>query len=312
MASDARKLLLLVVTIAATAGLVACGGSGEGTVSGNFELTEEAPAAYDGLEGEADLTRTEGGTTVSISLTGLEPNTEYVSHLHVGGCQPPLVGGPHFKFDREGSDEPPNEIHLTFSSDAEGAGAAEANSDQEVPAGEAGSVVVHLASEMKMSAFVHEEGHEHPDKIACAELEGPISETARAAEAEAAATDAGGDAMEHGHDGSMEHGHDESMERDESMEQERDSVSHAGPTIAIEGGEPVGGIEELEYDAGDQIEFTVESDVAEEIHVHGYDLMKDVPAGGSVSFSFPAEIEGIFEVELEGQAVQIAEIRVNP
>jgi hypothetical protein len=91
--------------------------------------------------------------------------------------------------------------------------------------------------------------------------------------------------------------------------------SEAGPstpTIAIEDGEPVGGIAELEYDAGDEIEFTVESDVAEEIHVHGYDLMKDVPAGGSVTFSFPAEIEGIFEVEMEGRAVQIAEIRVNP
>jgi hypothetical protein len=40
--------------------------------------------------------------------------------------------------------------------------------------------------------------------------------------------------------------------------------------------------------------------------------MKDVPAGGSVSFSFPAEIEGIFEAELEGRKEQIAEIRVNP
>lgn len=86
----------------------------------------------------------------------------------------------------------------------------------------------------------------------------------------------------------------------------------AGATIVVKNGEPVGGVRELEYSAGDQIEFTVDSDVADEIHVHGYDLMKDVPAGGSVSFSFPAEIEGIFEVELEGRKEQIAEIRVNP
>ena len=40
--------------------------------------------------------------------------------------------------------------------------------------------------------------------------------------------------------------------------------------------------------------------------------MQDVPAGGTVSFDFPAEIEGIFEAELEGRKEQIAEIRVNP
>jgi hypothetical protein len=84
------------------------------------------------------------------------------------------------------------------------------------------------------------------------------------------------------------------------------------PTIVIKDGEPVGGVQELEYSAGDQIRFEVRSDIADEIHIHGYDLMKDVPAGGAVSFTFPAEIEGIFEVELEDRAEQIAELRVNP
>lgn len=87
---------------------------------------------------------------------------------------------------------------------------------------------------------------------------------------------------------------------------------NATPTIVVKNGEPVGGVQELEYNAGDQVSFKVESDVADEIHVHGYDLMKDVSAGGTVAFSFPAEIEGIFEVELEGRKEQIAELRVNP
>ena len=86
----------------------------------------------------------------------------------------------------------------------------------------------------------------------------------------------------------------------------------ATPKIVVKSGEPVGGVQELEYSAGDRIRFEVDSDVADEIHIHGYDLMKDVPAGGSVSFSFPAEIEGIFEVELEELGEQIAELRVNP
>jgi hypothetical protein len=93
-----------------------------------------------------------------------------------------------------------------------------------------------------------------------------------------------------------------------------ESASMGGkvPTIVIRNGEPVGGIKELEYNAGDEIRFEVTSDVADEVHVHGYDLMQDVPVGGTVSFDFPAEIEGIFEVELEGRIEQIAELRVNP
>ncbi len=93
-----------------------------------------------------------------------------------------------------------------------------------------------------------------------------------------------------------------------------ESASMGGkvPTIVIRNGEPVGGIKELEYDAGDEIRFEVSSDVADEVHVHGYDLMQEVPAGGTVNFDFPAEIEGIFEAELEGRKEQIAEIRVNP
>jgi hypothetical protein len=83
-------------------------------------------------------------------------------------------------------------------------------------------------------------------------------------------------------------------------------------TIVVRNGEPVDGVQELEYSAGEQVRFKVQSDVVDEIHVHGYDLMKDVEAGGSVSFSFPADIEGIFEVELEGLKEQIAELRVNP
>jgi len=298
---SATKLLLLAAALAVALGLAACGGDSDDgdTVSGAFELTGEAPATYDGLEGEADLTRADGATTVAIDLAGLEPDTEYMSHLHIGGCAAPEVGGPHFKFDAEGSDQPPNEIHMMFESDADGDGAAEAESDREVPAGEAGSVVVHLAAEAKMTASHDREGaHEHPDKIACAELEGLSPEAEEAAE-EADAMKHDEDAMEHGD--SMEHGDD------------GDAMKHGDSTeIAIVEGEPVGGIAELEYSAGEEVRFTVESDAAEEIHVHGYDISKQVPAGGSVSFSFPAEIEGIFEVEMEELGVQIAELQVNP
>jgi FtsP/CotA-like multicopper oxidase with cupredoxin domain len=86
----------------------------------------------------------------------------------------------------------------------------------------------------------------------------------------------------------------------------------AVPTITIKDGEPVGGIQDLSFDKGDDIRFKVTSDADWEIHFHGYDIPMDVKAGGSVEFNVPATIEGVFEVEIEQTATQIAEITVNP
>ena len=83
-------------------------------------------------------------------------------------------------------------------------------------------------------------------------------------------------------------------------------------TIVIKHGKPVGGIADLTYNKGEQVRFKVDSDVSDEVHMHGYDIMKDVKAGGSVSFDFPATIEGVFEAELEGRKEQILELTVNP
>ena len=83
-------------------------------------------------------------------------------------------------------------------------------------------------------------------------------------------------------------------------------------TIRVRNGKPVGGITKLVYTKGDQIQITVVSNVADEVHLHGYDIGKDVKAGGSVTFDLPASIEGVFEMELESRSEQIAELRVNP
>jgi len=84
------------------------------------------------------------------------------------------------------------------------------------------------------------------------------------------------------------------------------------PTIVIAHGKPVGGIEELAYTKGETIRFRIASDVADEVHVHGYGISREVTPEGWADFDFPAELEGIFEVELEQRAVQIAELAVEP
>jgi hypothetical protein len=86
----------------------------------------------------------------------------------------------------------------------------------------------------------------------------------------------------------------------------------ATTTIVVRGGEPVGGVQELEYATGDEVRFDVRSDAAEEVHVHGYDLTQDTVPGKAITFEFPADIEGIFEVELEETHTQIAELMVEP
>ena len=84
------------------------------------------------------------------------------------------------------------------------------------------------------------------------------------------------------------------------------------PQVTVTGGKPVGGIKEIDANKGDRVQFVVQSDVADEIHVHGYDFMKDVEAGGKVSFSFKAKIDGEFEIELEKRGEQIANLVVQP
>jgi hypothetical protein len=84
------------------------------------------------------------------------------------------------------------------------------------------------------------------------------------------------------------------------------------PTVVVRHGKPAGGVKTLRFRKGDQIAFRVRSDVADEIHVHGYDVHRDVAKGGMAGFSFRGTIDGIFVVELESRGVQIASLEVTP
>src|SRR3954467_3040674 len=86
----------------------------------------------------------------------------------------------------------------------------------------------------------------------------------------------------------------------------------ASQTINVVNGQPEGGVKTVTFKKGDQAVLKVNSDTADEIHVHGYDLKKDVEKGGSVPFSFKATIDGRLEVELEDAGTQIANLEVTP
>lgn len=86
----------------------------------------------------------------------------------------------------------------------------------------------------------------------------------------------------------------------------------APPTVVFVGGAPRRGVKRLAFGKGDQVRFRVRSDVDEEIHVHGFDEYADVQAGRSVTLSFPAEFDGIFDVEMHGSGTQIASLVIQP
>lgn len=64
--------------------------------------------------------------------------------------------------------------------------------------------------------------------------------------------------------------------------------------------------------AGQRITLRVRSDVADELHVHGYDLSAPLPAGEEVALTFVASRSGRFEVELHGSHRELGALEVRP
>jgi len=82
--------------------------------------------------------------------------------------------------------------------------------------------------------------------------------------------------------------------------------------VRVVGGVPKGGIVRETVDKGDRVVLVVTSDVGDHVHVHGYDIMRDIAAGGTARIRFRATLPGRFEVELEDRGVPIADVTVEP
>jgi hypothetical protein len=63
--------------------------------------------------------------------------------------------------------------------------------------------------------------------------------------------------------------------------------------------------------AGDPVRIRVEADVADEVHVHGYDLTKPVAPGKPATIEFAADLPGVYEVELEAAKRKLFELEVR-
>ena len=69
--------------------------------------------------------------------------------------------------------------------------------------------------------------------------------------------------------------------------------------VTVRGGSVVEGAARQRATLNQPVTIRVTSDVAEEVHVHGYDKRVDVAAGRTAEVTFVANIPGVFEVEFE-------------
>ncbi|MGH4023348.1 MAG: hypothetical protein ACRDRV_02055 [Pseudonocardiaceae bacterium] len=90
----------------------------------------------------------------------------------------------------------------------------------------------------------------------------------------------------------------------------------AGPrarslTVTVSGGKATGDTDRVVVPLGTPVTINVTSDAADEVHVHGYDKETQIPAGGTGSVTFTADIPGVFEVELHESGLQLLQLQVS-
>ncbi len=82
--------------------------------------------------------------------------------------------------------------------------------------------------------------------------------------------------------------------------------------VQIKGGEPVGGVKTISVKQGDQVRIVVTSDAAGEVHLHGYDIEREVSPSAPARFNFTAKNQGRYEMELHGADTKLAQVDVTP
>jgi hypothetical protein len=69
--------------------------------------------------------------------------------------------------------------------------------------------------------------------------------------------------------------------------------------------------DQIAVDLGLTVVLNVTSDIADEVHIHGYDHRMELNPGEPVSIEFVADIPGIFEVELEKSHLHVIHLQVG-
>ena len=81
--------------------------------------------------------------------------------------------------------------------------------------------------------------------------------------------------------------------------------------LTFRGGAVTGGRQRVAVAPGEQVRLLVTSDVAEEVHVHGYDLEVAVAPGTPTPIDIVGDLPGVWEVELHGSGDVLCELEVE-
>jgi uncharacterized lipoprotein YajG len=81
--------------------------------------------------------------------------------------------------------------------------------------------------------------------------------------------------------------------------------------VTVAGGQVSGNTGRVPVAAGERVTLVVTSDVADEIHVHGYDLTTALSANRPAELSFDAGVPGVFEVELHEAGTVLLTLQVG-
>jgi hypothetical protein len=82
--------------------------------------------------------------------------------------------------------------------------------------------------------------------------------------------------------------------------------------IVVRDGQPVGGVRRVTVSEGRRVVLIITSDVADHVHLHGYDIMRDVAPGRPARIAFRATIVGTVEAELEDRRLPLVRIVTQP
>ena len=82
-------------------------------------------------------------------------------------------------------------------------------------------------------------------------------------------------------------------------------------SLTVSGGAVAGDTGRVRVELGSRVRVTVLADVADEVHVHGYDVSADTAAGRPATLELVADQPGVFEVELERARVLLTRLQVQ-
>lgn len=70
--------------------------------------------------------------------------------------------------------------------------------------------------------------------------------------------------------------------------------------------------DEIEVEEGDRVTLRLTSEAPVEVHLHGYDLEREVSPGETATLSFEAELTGRFEIEDHETGTGLGVLLVQP